>query len=132
MESGQVSWVRAFGNFVAVVAAEDKGAQHPVSAGEAEWRKKAGDGPAFEHSALFDRTVFPGILYLYDSDTGKLRNISTHQGDSEILLVEDLTVYYRVSDRIYSASITETGFGPAKLMGQDESLRDAHWAFVKR
>ena len=33
------------------------------------------------------------------SDTEKLFTITTNQGDSEILLIEDNTVYYRVSDR---------------------------------
>ena len=55
--------------------------------------------------------------------------ITTDQADSEILLIEKGVVYYRVSDRLYSAPITATGIGTASLLATDEAIRDAHWAF---
>jgi hypothetical protein len=58
--------------------------------------------------------------------------IGTNQGDSEILLVTDKTVFYRVSDRLYSAPVTDQGIGTAHLLATADAIRDAHWAFVKR
>jgi hypothetical protein len=75
--------------------------------------------------------VYPGRLFLYDANTERLYTIVTHQGDSEILLVEDGTVYYRASDRLYSAPITNLGLGEPKLLAKSDVVRDAHWAFIK-
>jgi len=78
-----------------------------------------------------DKEVYPGRLYLYDVDTERVFTITTDQGDSEVLLVEDDTVYYRASDRLYSAPITAKGMGPARLVAKGDEVRDSHWAFVK-
>jgi len=61
----------------------------------------------------------------------RVRDIVTNQGDSEVILVEGGTVYYRASDRLYSAVITEAGLGPARLLVAGEAIRDAHWAFFR-
>ena len=76
-------------------------------------------------------SVFPGRLHLYDSDREQVYTIVTNQGDSEVLLLEDGTVYYRASDRLYAAPITEKGIGTARLVAKDYSIRDVHWAFIK-
>jgi hypothetical protein len=83
---------------------------------------------AFEESAV----VYPGRLHLYDIDTERVYTIETKQGDSEVLLIENGTVYYRASDRLYSVPITDKGIGVARLIATDEAIRDAHWAFIKR
>jgi hypothetical protein len=77
------------------------------------------------------RETYPGILHLYNVATEKYYTITTNQGDSEIILVDNNTVYYRVSDRLYSAAITDSGLDPAKLLATSEIIRDAHWAFYK-
>jgi hypothetical protein len=74
---------------------------------------------------------FRAAFTFYDVDTGNVYMIATNQGDSEIILVEGTTVYYRVSDRLYSAQVTEKGIGTAKLLATNEAIRDAHWAFIK-
>jgi hypothetical protein len=76
--------------------------------------------------------VFPGRLYLYDVSTDRAYTIVTNQGDSEVLLVQDGVVYYRASDRLYSATIANKGLSPGRLLLTSEVIRDAHWAFVKR
>lgn len=76
--------------------------------------------------------VFPGRLHLFDIDTGKIRAIETKQGDSEILFVDGDTVYYRVNDRLYSASIGADEIGPPRQIAKDEIIRDAHYAFMTR
>jgi len=105
------------------------------SAGRPEWRSKEGRrGPnmavRFEN-ARNKGTIYPGRLDIYNINTEKLYTITTNQGDSEILLIEDNTVYYRVSNRLYKAPITDSGIGAATLIATDEAIRDAHWAFIK-
>ena len=123
---------RAFGNFVASCAAIPKGPEGGESAGRAEWRTETTSvGPSMR--ALFheSKSVFPGRLYLYDVSTDRTYTIATNQGDSEVLLVENGTVYYRASDRLYAAAVTEKGLGQAHLLVTSEVVRDAHWAFIK-
>ena len=76
--------------------------------------------------------VIPGNLYVYDTETEKVFPIRTNQGDSEVLLIDGGTVYWRAATRLYSAPITESGVGPAKLLATDEAVRDSHYAFLKR
>jgi hypothetical protein len=103
------------------------------SAGSAAWREEeSSTGPSMTEAFENSTVVYPGRLDVYNIDTEKLFTIATNQGDSEILLIEDNTVYYRVSDRLYKAPITDRGIGVASLIATDEAIRDAHWAFIKR
>jgi hypothetical protein len=73
----------------------------------------------------------PGILYLFNTDTENYIEWNTGQGDSEILLVQDETVYYRVFDAIYKAPI-ENGekLGKSELLVKDNQVVPyIHWAF---
>jgi hypothetical protein len=74
----------------------------------------------------------PGILYLFNTDTEKYIEWSTGQGDSEILLVQDETVYYRVFDKIYKAAIVdgEKLGRPALLAKDSRVVPSIHWAFT--
>ncbi len=118
--------VSGFGSFIAMVETEPKTAEHPESAGESEWPKASSVA-----GIKILRYVLPGKLDLYDVAAEEMYHIATNQGDSEILLVDNGTVYYRVSDRLYSAAIGTDGLEPAKLLSTSESIRDVHWAFVK-
>ncbi|HEY3840606.1 MAG TPA: hypothetical protein VGL72_28735 [Bryobacteraceae bacterium] len=89
-------------------------------------------GPDMDVSFSATNDLFPGRLHLFNIETEKTYMIETRQGDSEILLVENDTVYYRVSDRLYSAPITDTGIGAAKQIAKNEIIRDAHYAFMTR
>ena len=123
---------RGFGSFIAWSESREKTAAMPESAGKAEWRRDdAVTGPSTAGLMKLWPRAYPGVLHLYDAATEKSYSINTRQGDSEILLVENSTVYYRVSNRLYSAPILDTGIGPAKLLATDELIRDAHWAFIK-
>jgi hypothetical protein len=146
---GAVSNLRGFGRFISIVEARTKQAVatqrasgnihiteevriKEQSAGRSEWRKTDGRmGPDMEEAFASAISVFPGRLHLYDVDTERFFTIATNQGDSEVLLVENNTVYYRVSDRLYAAPITDKGIGPARLLATSEVIRDAHWAFIK-
>jgi hypothetical protein len=125
--------VRGFGHFVTLVEAQLRDAQNTASAGASEWRRgSSGAGPDVAYMFQNYRDVFPGRLHIYDVETGRQYLIDTKQGDSEVLLVDSGTVYYRASDRLYSVPITENGLGSARLLATDYTIRDAHWAFIKR
>jgi hypothetical protein len=79
---------------------------------------------------------YPGILFLYNVESKKYIEWETmengmFQGDSEILLVADETVYFRVNDKIYEVPIKNGNkLGEFKLLVQDDRVRDIHWAFI--
>jgi len=130
-----VGWARGFENFVAMAEADSRkgGPDVEKSAGASEWRKTDGPmGPSIEARLKDSRYVFPGRLHLFNVETGQLHTITTNQGDSEILLVESGSVYYRASDRLYKAQVTPNGITGARLLAQTDVIRDAHWAFTKR
>jgi hypothetical protein len=111
-----------------------KATAQPVaeSAGKGEWKQLGTPtGPPFEDSLRSSGTVYPGILHIYDAATEKSYTITTNQADSEIVLVENSTVYYRVTNRLYSAPIAGDNIGSATLLATDDLIEDAHWAFIK-
>jgi hypothetical protein len=125
-------FVRGFGSFAALMEQTKKSPETPESAGRAEWRKSdSATGPSMSEQFKDLPYVLPGKLDLYDVATEKMYHIDTNQGDSEILLVDNNTVYYRVSNRLYSAAIGKDSLEPAKLLSTSESIRDVHWAFLK-
>lgn len=128
----QIYWQRGFGKFIAIAEARTKNPQASESAGRAEWRKTVSKmGPSVSTRLQDANVVFPGRLYLYNVDTEQVYTITTNQGDSEVLLVENNVVYYRASDRLYSVPIVEGGLGTVRLLATDDAIRDAHWAFIK-
>jgi hypothetical protein len=74
----------------------------------------------------------PGILFLLNVDTQKYIEWSTNQGDSEILLVQDEIVYYRVFDEIYKAQIVDGArLGASELLVRDRFVVPfIHWAYI--
>jgi hypothetical protein len=123
---------RSVGHYLAIPERHLKSAAFPESAGGVEWRKARGEmGPSIAEQFRDSDLVYPGKLHLYDLDSEKVYTIDTKQGDSEVLLVEDGKVYYRASDRLYSAPITNSGIGTARLLATDDAIRDTHWAFIK-
>jgi len=75
------------------------------------------------------RIYCPGILFLYNVQTRQNYTIETGQGDSEVLLVEENVVYYRVNDEIYQANISKDKVETGKLIVKDGIVPDIHWAF---
>jgi hypothetical protein len=154
--------VRGFGRFIAVTEARVKTeaddpkistinmetlsrleVEHKVSAGTRDWRttlqprsstlaRESARGPDIFESFFNAGFVYPGRLWLFDVETENLFKIETKQGDSEVLLVDNQTVYYRVTNRIYSARILSDAIGMPKLVVQDDIVEDVHYAFVKK
>jgi hypothetical protein len=124
--------VRGLPGFLAFVAMQSKTAAVPESAGKDEWRKgRTKSGPSID-DVFHGGVVYPGRMYLYEVATEHVYPIVTNQADSEVLLVENGTVYYRASNRLYSAPITDAGISHPRLLSTDEAIRDVHWAFIKR
>ena len=72
----------------------------------------------------------PGTLFLYNAETKKKYTWDTGQGDSEVLLVDGETVYYRVDDELYKAPIGKNKIGSGQLLAKEDVVRDMHWAFM--
>lgn len=124
--------IRAFGLRIAMTESRTKDTNNPESAGRREWKRKDEKvGPGVEYRFEDSLLIYPGRLHIYDVQTERTYTIETKQGDSEIVLIEGNLVYYRVSDRIYSAPITDSGIGAPRLLVQAEEMRDVHWAFTK-
>lgn len=95
-----------------------------------------------EYGYSFDERInmfkqFPeGVLYLYNMRTSKYFEWEAledgrRQGDSEILLVEDEVIYYRINDKIYKRTILNgKTLGEAVLLVQDSRIPDSHWLFL--
>jgi hypothetical protein len=100
-----------------------------------ELRKKLNSNNPFNvDERFFDYGVYsPGILYLLNTFSQKYIEIVTNQGDSEILLVEDNMVYYRVNDEIFkSIIINDEKLGTPELLIKNIDVLDIHWAFITK
>lgn len=72
----------------------------------------------------------PGILYFYNAYTKEYLELETNQADSEVILIQDDTVIYRVYDELYLAEIIKgKKLGKPKLLLKDDRVPDIHWAF---
>jgi len=127
--------LRGFGRYIAVTEKNEMSPKNPKSVGRENWRKgKRTTGPELAERIdnPDDGVVYPGKLHIYDVETEKLYPLTTDQADSEVLLVENGFVHYRVLNQLYSAPISDRGIGPARLLATDDAILDAHWAFMKR
>ena len=126
--------LRGFGRYIAVAEKNEMSPKNPKSAGREKWRKgKRTMGPELTERMdnAEDGVVYPGKFHIYDVETERLYPLTTDQADSEVLLVENGVVYYRVLNQLYQAPISDRGIGPARLLGTDDAILDAHWAFMK-
>ena len=126
------TYTRGFGRYLALTEVQTASAKHPTSPGKEELRTAPSElGPG---SWVIEQGghVLPGNLYIYDSDTERIFTINTHQGDSEVLLIEGGTVYWRAARRLYSAPLTDSGVGQPRILANDEMILDTHYAFIKR
>ena len=79
---------------------------------------------------FFDSTEwFPGILLIYNGESRQLLRLDTGQGDSEVVLIDETDVYYRVNTTLYKVSITANGLGESLQLVQDPIIGNVHMAF---
>src|SRR5205085_4051685 len=81
---------------------------------------------------LFQRTPFQftGELGLYNIRTRQSYRIATGQGDSEVLLVDNNVVYYRVNDAILKATLGSNKVDNTVALVRGANIQLAHWAFL--
>lgn len=79
---------------------------------------------------LKEKRIFQsGVLWLHNMKTGESHRIDTGQGDSEILLVNQSAVLYRVADKIFRSSFVKSGLGEPVLLCEGDDVPEIHWAF---
>lgn len=110
---GSVSWGRVSGPWLLYVLAEPSKTQ--VSPGK---------------QILSSGVYFPGKLLIYDSRSDQSYTLETGQGDTEPLVVDGETLYYRVNNSIYTATIGTGAIQSPTRVAMDDRLSEAHWAFV--
>ncbi|MFN7925503.1 MAG: hypothetical protein U0Q16_35720 [Bryobacteraceae bacterium] len=130
---GPDAHVRLIQNWLLAVVAEPRADR--ISPGSENRRKSAGwsaPGARVPTNGYFRNSQFyyPGVLFLMDTATGRSWTLRTGEGDSEPLLVNGSTVYYRVNDRILMAEIQGNAIGAPTELARTDELRDAHWAFL--
>jgi hypothetical protein len=81
--------------------------------------------------SLFEN-YFPGIIHLYDVRSGRRYRIDTGQGDSEVLLVDGNTIYYRVNDKLFRADIGPSAIQNPVQIVRNPNVQFAHWAFLAK
>jgi len=124
---GSVSWARASGPWLLYVVAEPSKTQN--SPGREERAALAKDEPVGD--LISGAGVYlPGKLLAYDSRSGQSYTLDTGQGDTEPLLLEGRTLYYRVNDSIYTATIGAGSTQNPTRVATDPALLQVHWAFV--
>jgi hypothetical protein len=90
-------------------------------------------GDCFDERIMSDGLYYPGLLYLFNVHTKDYIEWDTKQGDSEVLLVQDDMVYYRVNTKILkSAIIDNQKLSEPELLIDDARVRDIHWAYLKK
>jgi len=102
---------------------------------EGDWIKKETQfGPSYPSLIDADESYkfySEGNLYLYNIDSKTTIRWETGCGDSEILLVHNEVVYYRVNDKIYKTPIINgKELSNSQLLIQDGRVADIHWAFM--
>lgn len=88
-------------------------------------------GQSFDFKAMGDLCFYPGQLFVYDTDLRKLLSWDTSQGDSEILLIDDGEIVYRVYNKLFSRKIEDGKLSTEKFLIQDDIIKDVHWAFYE-
>lgn len=72
----------------------------------------------------------PGILYFYNPSTDIYFELKTDQADSEVVLIQNDKVIYRVYDELYEAGLLNgKELVDAKLLLKDDRVPDIHWVF---
>ena len=130
---GAVPWVRSFGTCIAGIAAEPDREGMRESPGRLQrivtpLKNGARQDLTVDHVFQSSGTYFPGELFLYNSETGRMYNIHTRQGDSEVLLVANDTLFYRVNDSIFRVRTGVTERGEQTRIVTDQPVAGNHWA----
>jgi hypothetical protein len=146
--SGGGSSVRAFGSWIVVNEANVKGQQNdspgkerpretePESPGASRRQKALNPNDTQRGQATVDSLFrnsgaqFVGTIHLYDANSGKRYRLDTLQGDTEVLLINGATIYYRVNDTLFKAHIGPSNIENTQQMLRNDRVQLVHWAFL--
>lgn len=97
--------------------------------GSSLWKDRAtGLSPAIRYEGMYA----PGILYFYNPSTNIYFELNIKQADSEVVLIQDHKVIYRVYDELYEAELLNgKELGKSELLLEDDRVPDIHWAFYR-
>jgi hypothetical protein len=88
--------------------------------------------PRIDVDELFDGLpeYFPGDLFLVNGRTGVQFTIHTGEGDSEVVLATDESIYYRVNDALFRADLVSGTLATGVKIAAGPDVPQAHWAFL--
>lgn len=98
---------------------------------ESRKNKQKITGFLFDYKTEKDLQLFEGKLFLFNTSTKKYLEINTKQGDSEIILIKQNKVYYRVFDEIFEGDIGNTQIENVRKIIKHPLVEDVHWAFFQ-
>lgn len=130
MLTGTLPRVRGFSEWLCGYIADDgeyfMDKQRP---GSSLWKDRAtGLSPALRYEGMYA----PGILYFYNPSTRVYFELHTNQADSEVVLIRNNKVIYRVYDELYKADLVDGNrLGESRLLLKDDRVPDIHWAFYR-
>lgn len=128
--SGNLSRIRGFSDWLCGYVGDDSESLINQSLpGSSLWKDRAtGLSPAVRYEGMYA----PGILYFYNPSTDIYFELKTDQADSEVVLIQDNKVIYRVYDELYEAELLNgKELGKAELLLKDDRVPDIHWAFYR-
>ena len=142
-----ISRVRAFGPWVAAMADQPRAQRAPglntsVSNGAAPDRGSPGReerqairlSPRLTLADRFDESTsqeyYSGDLFILNARTRQQFTIHTGQGDSEVVLVTDDAVYYRVNDALFQANFINGKLTAGVRIAEGTEVALCHWAFL--
>lgn len=73
-----------------------------------------------------------GLTLLFNAETGQVGKLYGGNADSEVLLIQNGAVYYRVGDAIHEGAITSDGVKYERTLAKADVIQNAHWAFSSR
>lgn len=127
---GNLSRIRGFSDWLCGYVGDDnKSLLNKPLPGSSLWKDRAtGLSPDLRYEGMYA----PGILYFYNPSTGVYFELDTGQADSEVVLIQDNKVLYRVYDELYETELVEgKRLGGSKLLLRDDRVPDIHWAFYR-
>lgn len=128
--TGTLPRIRGFSNWLCGYIGDDnKSLLNKPLPGSSLWRDRAtGLSPAIR----YERMYAPGILYFYNPATDIYFELETGQADSEVVLIQNEKVIYRVYDELYESDLVNgKQLGEPKLLLKDDRVPDIHWAFYR-
>ncbi len=94
-------------------------------------------GPSYiDHFINYDDWNYSasGDLFIYSIESNKMLTWNAGHIDSEVLLIQDETVFFRADDTVYEVEIDfkRNKFNSQPLIViKDDRIRDVHWAFLR-